>query len=152
MRHWIRAEVDWETFSFTFSSAKKNKKNWIHACLFLHKAYSRQLKCDMVWKWRCRFRLTFGESLRWLYTCLGGGQRLINFFGDVQMKPEYALCVYGPPVGDTTGWLQQGSKDRLLEALGQAEPRYVSFFQLPSVVPFLIIPTTFVPTFCKSMK
>ncbi|XP_006458940.1 hypothetical protein AGABI2DRAFT_191047 [Agaricus bisporus var. bisporus H97] len=39
------------------------------------------------------------------------------------MKPEYALCVYGPPVGDQTGWLHQGKKDRMMEILNKAEPR-----------------------------
>lgn len=70
------------------------------------------------------------------------------------MKPEYALCVYGPPVGDQTGWLHQGKKDRMLEILNKAEPRYVSIFIIFSSyhcsLPFALFPLL-VPTICKSM-
>lgn len=38
-------------------------------------------------------------------------------------RPEYALVVYGPPEGETTGWTQQGGKDRMLKLLENAEPR-----------------------------
>ncbi|KAF9450469.1 FAD/NAD(P)-binding domain-containing protein [Macrolepiota fuliginosa MF-IS2] len=38
-------------------------------------------------------------------------------------RSEYALVVYGPPVGDTTGWTRQGGKEQMLQLLEQAEPR-----------------------------
>lgn len=55
----------------------------------------------------------------------------------VQKRPEYALVVYGPPEGKTTGWLKQGGKERMVQLLGQAEPRCVSDFLL-FVIPFTL--------------
>jgi len=42
-----------------------------------------------------------------------------------QENSELAVVVYGPPEGEATGWQRQGGRDRMLQILNDAEPRYV---------------------------